>query len=109
MIEGGMDFKGWVDLDTRQWWLGVLVIAGPLLIGAGSTGHVAVAIIAAGVVTWAIGEWVQHPVQHFTRGGHTGNHYHRLWNVFGTALNIVGIGLITFAVYRFWKLGGPVI
>jgi hypothetical protein len=104
-----MDFKGWGDLDTRQWWLAVLVIAGPLLIGAGSTGHVTVAIIAAGVVTWAFGEWVQHPFQQFIKNGHTGNHYHRSWNVFGTVLNIIGIALVVFAIYRFWKLGGPVV
>jgi len=104
-----MDFKGWGDLDTRQWWLGVLVIAGPLLIGAGSTGHFTVAIVAAGAVAWAFGEWVQHPFRQFRKDGQVGSHYHRSWNVFGTVLNIVGIFLVVFAVYRFWKLGGPVI
>jgi hypothetical protein len=83
-----MDFKGWGDLDTRQWWLAVLVIAGSLLIGAGSTGHITVATIAAGVVAWAFGEWGQHPFQQFRKDGHIGSHYNRSWNVFGTMLNV---------------------
>jgi hypothetical protein len=104
-----MDFKGWGDLDTRQWWLAVLVIAGPLLVGAGATGHLTTTIIAAGAVTWAFGEWTQHPYQQFRRDGREGNHYHRVWSIFGVALNALGIALILFAVYRFWKLGGSIV
>jgi hypothetical protein len=88
----------------------VLTIAGPLLIGAGSTGHVTVAIIAAGVIVWAFGEWVQHPYQQFQRDGYLGTHYHRVWSAFGVALiNIIGIALVVLGVYRFWKFGGPII
>jgi hypothetical protein len=101
-----MDFKGWGDLDTRQWWLAVLVIAGPLLIGAGSTGHVTTAMIAAGATVWAVGEWVQHPYQQFKKDGFVGNYYNRVWSVFGVGLNIVGIALVAFAIYRFDRLGG---
>ena len=68
-----MDTKGWGGLDTRQWWFAVLVIAGPSLIAALSTGRENVAIIAAGVVTWAFGEWHQHPYQQFRKGGHIGD------------------------------------
>jgi hypothetical protein len=104
-----MDFKGWGDLDTRQWWLAVLAIAGPLLIGAGSTGHITVTIIAAGVITWAIGEWIQHPYQQFKKDGYVGSHYRRVWSAFGVALDVVGIALVALAAYRFWKFGGPIV
>jgi hypothetical protein len=101
-----MDFKGWGDLDTRQWWLAVVTIGGALLIGAVPTGHITVAIIAAGVVTWAFGEWIQHPYQQFRKDGYVGNSYRRIWSVAGTALNVAGIGLVVWAIYRYWKLGG---
>lgn len=104
-----MDLKGWGDLDTRQWWLGVLVVAGPLLIGAGSTGHVTTALIAAGAFVWGVGEWVQHPYQQIQKGLILGSTYRRRWNFFGVVLNIIGIALVVFAVYRFWKLGGRLI
>lgn len=95
------NFKGWGDLDTRQWWIGVLVIAGPLLIGSGATGHITTALIAGGATVWAFGEWVQHPYQQFRKDGQVGNSYKRVWSTFGVALNIIGILVIGFAVLRF--------
>ncbi|WP_338821498.1 hypothetical protein WDM22_22610 [Bradyrhizobium septentrionale] len=104
-----MDFKGWDDLDTRQWWIAVLVVAGPLLIGAESTGHTTTAIVAAGAVVWAIGEWIQHPFQQFRRDGLIGSTYHRKWHPFGFLLNLIGIAVVVWGIYRFWKLGGALI
>jgi hypothetical protein len=104
-----METKGWGDLDTRQWWFGILVIAAPTLIAALSTGRENVSIIAAGICVWAYGEWHQHPVQWFRKGGHTGNTYIRHWSAFGVILNVIGIGLIALGIYRIWKFGGPII
>lgn len=101
-----MDSKGWDGLDTRQWWFGVLVIAGPAFVAAVTTGRATLAIVTAGVVVWAIGEWVQHPYQQFRRDGIIGNSYHRRWNVFGTLLDLSGIGLVALGIFRFWRLGG---
>jgi hypothetical protein len=95
-----MKTKGWRDLDTRQWWFGVLVIAGPTLIAAVYTSHTNTVIIAAGVVTWAFGEWIQHPYQQFQRNGHVGNKYDRVWNVPGATLNVLGILAIAVGVAR---------
>jgi hypothetical protein len=98
-----MDTKGWGGLDTRQWWFGVLVIVGPTLIAAVSTGRDNVAIIAAGVVTWAVAEWIQHPYQQFRKDGRVGDKYTRIWSAFGTALDIVGFGLVVLGIYRIFK------
>ena|ERR1700688_3701970 len=97
-----MEMKGWGDLDTRQWWIGVIVIAGPCLVAALSTGRDNAAIIAAGVVVWAFGEWVQHPFQQSQRGGYVVSSYKRHLNLFGTVLNLIGVGLIIFGAYRYW-------
>lgn len=103
-----MDTKGWGGLDTRQWWFGALVIAGPTLIAAVSTSRDNLAIIAAGVCAWAFGEWMQHPFQQFRKNGLIGDAYHRRWNVIGTILDVIGVGLVVLGVYRIWKFGGPV-
>jgi hypothetical protein len=103
-----MEAKGWGGLDTRQWWFGVLVIAGPSLVAALSTGRENVAIIAAGVITWAFGEWNQHPYQVFRKDGHIGDRYERRANIFGTALNIISVSLVVFGIYRIWKFGAPI-
>jgi uncharacterized membrane protein YidH (DUF202 family) len=66
-------------------------------------------LVSAGVVTWAFGEWVQHPVEYFREGGKMGNRYPRKWSVFGVVLNLIGVGLVAFAVYRFYKLGGRIL
>lgn len=108
-----MDFKGWGLLDTRQWWLAVLLISGPLLIASGTTGHITAALIAGGVTIWDFGEWAQHPYQkfgaQFGRDLITGDVYRRVWSGFGLILNIVGIFVVCFALYRFWRLGGRVL
>lgn len=95
-----MDEKGWGDLDTRQWWFGVLLIAGSSLVAAISTGRENIAIIAAGVAVWAVGEWVQHPVQWSQSGGRPTNKYARKWSFFGVLLNVVGIALIGLGIIR---------
>lgn len=100
-----MESKGWGGLDTRQWWFGVLVIAGPALVAALSTHQDNAAIIAAGVITWAVGEWIQHPFQQFRAGGAMGDKYTRIWSVFGVILDVVGICLVALGVYRIWKFG----
>jgi hypothetical protein len=38
-----------------------------------------------------------------------GDRYTRSWNVFGSALNIFGIGLVALGVYRICKFGGRII
>jgi len=101
-----MDTKGWGDLDTRQWWFGVLVIAGSAFIAAVTTGRATLAIVTAGTVVWAIGEWIQHPFQQFRKDGLIGSTYKRIWSVSGVLLDIFGIGLVVFGVLRFWSLGG---
>jgi hypothetical protein len=78
-----MDFKGWGDLDTRQWWLAILAVSGPLLIRAGATGRITTSLIAAKVFVWGIGEWVQHPIQQFRKDGFNGTRYPRVWSLFG--------------------------
>lgn len=103
-----MESKGWSGLDTRQWWFAVLLIAGLSLIAALSTGRDSVAIIAAGVVVWAFGEWMQHPIQMFRKGGHVGDSYARIWHPFGGLLDIVGFALVALGIYRIWKFGGPI-
>jgi len=95
-----MDTKGWGDLDTRQWWIGVIVVAFPSMLAAFSTGHYDIAIISVGVLVWAFGEWVQHPVQWFRKNGKIGNVYKRHWSLFGVILNMIGIGLVIFGVCR---------
>lgn len=104
-----MEGKGWADLDTRQWWFGVLVVAGPALVAAVSTGRDNVAIISVGVLVWAFGEWVQHPYQQFRKDGLIGNTYKRRWNVFGVILNILGIALVILGICRIYKINGSVI
>lgn len=101
-----MDFKGWEDLDTRQWWIAALLVSGSLLVGAASTGHTTTTIIAAGAVVWSIAEWIQHPYQVSISNGMKITAYHRRWSPFGTVLDIVGIGIILFALVRYVRLGG---
>jgi hypothetical protein len=101
-----MDFKGWTDLDTRQWWIAVVAIAGSLLVGAGTAGRTTTAIIAAGALIWGIGEWIQHPFQQFRKDGQIGNRYTRVQSLFGIAFNLIGIATVILAVIRFWRLGG---
>jgi hypothetical protein len=105
-MERKMETNEWSGLDTRQWWFGVLVIAGPTLVAAVYAGRTTLTIIGTGVVAWAFGEWIQHPYQQFRKDGHIGDAYHRRWSVFGVLLNALGIGLVLLGTYRFWKLGG---
>jgi hypothetical protein len=93
-----MEAKGWGGLDTRQWWFGVLVIAGPTLVAAVSAGRTNIVIIAAGIVTWAFAEWIQHPYQQFQRNGHIGDKYNRVWSVHGAMLDLVGIFVVAIGI-----------
>jgi hypothetical protein len=78
-------------------------------VGAGSTGHVTTAIVAVGAVVWAVGEWIQHPFWQFRRDGHVGSRYRRVWNPLEVTFDLIGITLVVWAIYRFWKLDGSLL
>jgi hypothetical protein len=71
--------------------------------------HYNVAIIAAGVVTWAFGEWIQHPYQMFRKDGYIGDKYQRRAGVLRTTLNVIGGGLVMLGLCRIWKFGVPIL
>jgi hypothetical protein len=74
----------------------------PLLGAAFYMGRDNATIIAAGVVIWAVAEWMQHPIQMSRAGGKIVSSYKRRWSVFGTALDVIGIGLMILGAYRIW-------
>jgi hypothetical protein len=49
------------------------------------------------------------PINKLRRDGRDGNHYHRVWSAFAVALNIGGIALVVFAIYRFYGLRGQLL
>jgi hypothetical protein len=87
------------EASSERSWL-TFAIAIPLLIGAWSTGHITMASIAAGAIAWLCGGLVynqelKNPSLEFRTVP--------LLSEF--ALNVGGLSLILFALYRFCKFG----
>jgi hypothetical protein len=97
-----MTFNGGSELHAQYRWLAVVAIGGPMLFAAWSTGHITVASIIAGIVTWAFGELVHN--QDLRRDGPIPD-LEGTASAFGVALNLFGIALVVLALYRFWKYG----
>ena len=92
-----MDLKGF---DTRQWWI-AMVVVGSALLGAAIAAHERdLILIAFGIVTFAFGEWRNHPLQTSISPGWHITSYPRRFTAFGTALDVIGIALIALGLYR---------
>jgi len=91
--------------DFEHWWK--LLGAAGALIGAASAPPVFVpgVLIGLGLLFFGIGEWINHPIQMKRSGGVITESYPWRFNSFGLVLDLIGVGLFGFGLFRLLAFG----
>lgn len=93
-----MDFPK--EFDDRHWWILVGIAGALIAVASAPVKFVPGFIIGLGLLTFGVGQWIDHPIRTDFRPGFQITGYPWRPSVFGVVLSLGGVVLFGFGLYR---------